>query len=313
MKIRKAIFCLLITLGWSFHLGAFCSFRLFKAPNGKWVLLIGDLHDRGGRFQEHVSSFIDTLELEKLSPPLEIIAELPEKLPGDGEYDLVPSFVQLCALKKRAESQRGTSFQFTCCEPRGQASAELGTLRSDLSKIVREVVTQEDYKKLLDKDLPGSQTGKSWAEVKARELTQLRKDRMDQRLTHPEVTLKQYIRALSQYLNQIEIIRDRHREVPALYELFESQYRSRYVEACQAVKESLQGYSPENYLYYILFEDHPSAERPIELLTKFIVFDAHVLDSTDNLFATAVMLDYILSRSSTMAPTLYDCGRNPCS
>ncbi len=67
MTLRILIFSLLVTLGSTLSLSAFCSFRLFKAPNGKLVLLIGDVNDDDAIFDCHVSTYIKMVTEEKFA------------------------------------------------------------------------------------------------------------------------------------------------------------------------------------------------------------------------------------------------------
>ena len=304
MKNQLLIFGLIVMLGNSFKLSAFCSFRLFKASNGKLVLIIGDLHDKERRFEQNVTCCIDILSKEKLKQQLEILAEIPEKLPTE-PFGLAPSFARLCALKELVESQRGSSLRFTCCDPRGCISEQLGLLRIDLIKIILEVITKEDYEKFYGPNLPYAQVTKPWSEVQVRELARLARYK-NPCLTLPEATLKHYLESLVKNLSHLDTILDRYREDEKVYEIFKKQYRARYDEACNTLRETFgevfNGSSPNTDLCFILEKLHVAAQTTEDLLSTFIVFDGYMLDSIDNLFPTAVMLDHILKRRVTQTP-----------
>ncbi len=309
MKLKTLYFALIGTMGWSFHMSAFCSFRLFRAPNGKLVLVIGDLHDKEARFGEHVSSFIDMISSEKLAQPLEILAELPEHSIDDLEG--APSFVRLSALKKEVESRRASSLRFICCDPRGSISEHLALLRQELTRMILKVVTQGDYEKVFGPGLPYAEETESWSALRARELSRLQRKYMDLRLTLSVPTLKAFLESLDKNLKTLEGILERYRKDEKVYELFK-QYRVRYVEACDTLREVFgevfDDCSPQTDLCFILEKLHLTAETTEDLLNTFIVFDACLLDSIDNLYATAVMLDHVLQRSTTQAPICVIAG-----
>ena len=240
MKRRLLILGLLwISLGGTVPLSAFSSFRLFKAPNGKLILLIGDVRYDDSIVDCHVTTFLNRVTEGKCAQPLEILVEIPDPLPKVA-WKANPSFERVLALKLQVDKQPSSSLRFTSCEPRGFISEHLETLRTELCEIALEVATDDDYKNAYNLTVsPFKRIINPWGKVKARELLRIKKETKSAGKTIPVTTVKDYFASLTEGLNQLDIIRQRYQDDKMIYDLFEQYYR-RYAESLTSIQKSLR-------------------------------------------------------------------------
>ena len=141
MKSIIRTICALLILCISSYTFAIVSFRLFCAPNGKLVLILGDYH--ADLYSDNLETFISCIKEASLSQPLELLTEMPEELPK-GEWTAAPNFMRLLKVKQSGECP---NVKFTCCEPRGYISEFLEPTRKELVGIILSVVSDDEQLK----------------------------------------------------------------------------------------------------------------------------------------------------------------------
>ncbi len=126
--------------GYATSTQAVCSYRLLRAPNGKFILVLGDIHT--DKYTRNFDVFIECLINSKLSQPLEVLVEVPEEL-SQGEWKAAPNFERLLELIKSTDKKITDTFTFIRCEPRGYLSERLEKIRERMVDIVMSVVSND--------------------------------------------------------------------------------------------------------------------------------------------------------------------------
>ena len=137
----KIIFCtlsVLIALLTTTQLAAIVSCRLFQAPNGKLMIILGEVHQENST----ITVVIEELKKARLKKPLPIVVELSEE-PKEQIGIASDSLKALFALEK--SFNKDAPFTISCCEPRGDMSTVIELFRKEILAFCRELATQEEF------------------------------------------------------------------------------------------------------------------------------------------------------------------------
>ena len=129
---------IIILLSLNAYVEAIVSYRLIQGPNGKLILILGEVH------QDNATIAVVTGELKKahLKKPLPVIVELSEVLPKELLGIESASIKALYALEKTFKND--APFTLSCCESRGDMSDILQFFRKAVLKFCKKVVTEEE-------------------------------------------------------------------------------------------------------------------------------------------------------------------------
>lgn len=276
-------------------LGGFCSFRLLKGPQGELFLLIGDLHDKEGRFEKRVRIFTDMLKNASLPKPLVILTEMPREI-AQGTYQLGPTFEQLTALKKVIEKQEYPSGAFIYCDPRGFLSAQLEALREELITPVLRVATPDMCEKVLGKrpQLEVYVKKQSWSHIQHEERSRIMGLLNEHTMGDAQATVKAFFNLLDRQLLEIDALCKQYTHI-AYYKTLREGYCSSY----KILKELVEKYHEGRNFFEVMAQLCLESRKAEDLLQMFSYFDLVVLEGLDYRYANAVMLDHVLKATKT--------------
>ena len=122
---------------------AICSYRLLKAPNGKLILILGDVHT-SEVFKPHLERFIREVNKTPLKKSMLLIIELEESMIPDaaiGKGIIIGCFKALVDAWHKKNNQ----VHLECFDPRGGYSNTVEAIRTGLyDKAIASSVLEAD-------------------------------------------------------------------------------------------------------------------------------------------------------------------------
>ncbi len=236
MMKKLRILCALIFLSLHAHLMPIVSYRLIQGPQGKLILILGDVHQDNSA----ISVIIGALKKVQLKKPLPIVVELNEVLPY--EHLVIPAGTvrALLALQKSFGKEAYAPISLSRCEPRGDMSDILQLFRKEILALCRQLITDDQFivhtrnlyqdEKIVRPALSNSKK-KEWNRKKGDVL----KDSFTGRGFG--FTVRSYTEYLDKNLAFLQQCRDTQKKLN-WYTWFDSLVKI-YVETCEEIKKNL--------------------------------------------------------------------------
>lgn len=300
MKTILRLISALLLLGVSSQVSAICSYRLLKAPNGKLVLILGDVH-LSDMFKPHLERFIKEINSIPLKEPLPLIIELEEASIKNallGKVAIVGSFKTLVD----AWYKKNRQVQLDLFDPRGVYSEVVKSIRDGMyDDVIAQCITEADMQAYPNvKTLPSQD---AWKQVK-KNAGQL-KDPWNL----AQFTVGGFLNDLKEKCATLRALAEPYKEHESVYTLMLEEIEQ-FSQAVTKIEADLAAYDPKLSLWEAIFTSCLASKTTIDLMKFYDNLDTLYGDATDYRFYDLHLLDKILRRVEDDFPVCLILGES---
>jgi hypothetical protein len=283
----KKLSIFMVSLGFFGSLYPIVSYRLFKGPNGRSVLVLGEHHARD--YAPHVKVVTDEFSMVKFSHPLSLAMELNKK---KGEVAVSPTTFQIFSFAHALPAK----FSVKRIDPRELYS---DVMHSFSAKLV-------SFFGMMNPNLAKLGSSYPYTEIDQQLLDNIKKSTKEEDAVVPRewnLTVGGYLNYLQSCLAKLEECKRRQtREVaPAYEELLLVPYRKALREICVEFAQFNPSMLLESALWQVF---QKKCNTPTELYTFYENFDERYIGTIDCSFFDGMLFDYLTEQSDKVCCVL---------
>jgi len=297
-KVFRTISAMAV-LGLSVSLYPISSYVLLRAPSGKMILLLGDVH--AGYFTHHIDHLISCVRNTQLRSPLPVIIELDEA--EVNQFDLVVPTIQKYV---RAWGSPNSSVSLEYFEPRSKISSGLATIHSIINALINDVVSQKETVVYIKKEPMGSFSQDAFMDLKKRYKERNKKRPPNSQHNIPLV--REYLADLERNAEVIKGICEKYKHDAAIFEIIQPMYNL-YMSTYSTIKKDLAG-SLDKKITDVFEAQFMACKTTTDLLAYCESWDEQYCWNVDYLFFDACLLDKILDSADDQTPSCVVVGES---